>query len=53
LHPSGSVRYSGGSASHFIVNPLTGRQVSFQSLFRTRPGTEERVVRLRAIPVTV
>jgi heat shock protein HtpX len=33
-------------ASHFIVNPLTGRQVSFANLFRTHPTTEERVQRL-------
>jgi heat shock protein HtpX len=40
-------------ASHFIVNPLTGRQVSFQNLFRTHPSTDQRVARLRAIAVTV
>jgi heat shock protein HtpX len=40
-------------ASHFIVNPLTGRQVSFQNLFRTHPSTDQRVARLRAVPVTV
>ena len=33
-------------ASHFIVNPLTGRQVSFANLFRTHPTTEQRVARL-------
>jgi heat shock protein HtpX len=33
--------------SHFIVNPLTGRHVKFQNLFRTHPTTEERVARLR------
>ena len=41
-------------AQAFIVNPLTGRQVSFASLFRTHPTTAERVARLRdqrAIPL--
>jgi heat shock protein HtpX len=36
-------------ASHFIVNPLSGRKVSFQNLFRTHPTTSERVARLRAL----
>jgi heat shock protein HtpX len=36
-------------ASHFIVNPLSGRKVSFQNLFRTHPSTTERVARLRAL----
>jgi heat shock protein HtpX len=41
-------------ASHFIVNPLAGRQVSFANLFRTHPTTEERVARLRgAVPTGV
>ncbi len=35
-------------ASHFIVNPLTGRRVAFANMFRTHPTTEERVRRLRA-----
>ena len=34
-------------ASHYIVNPLTGR-VSFRSLFSTHPPAEERIRRLRA-----
>ena len=34
-------------AQAFIVNPLTGRKVSFANLFRTHPSTEERVARLR------
>ncbi len=34
-------------ASHFIVNPLTGRSVGFANLFRTHPSTQERVARLR------
>jgi heat shock protein HtpX len=37
-------------ASHFIVNPLNGRQVSFANLFRTHPTTAERVARLRRLP---
>jgi heat shock protein HtpX len=36
-------------AQAFIVNPLTGRKVSFANLFRTHPTTEERVARLRAM----
>ncbi|MET0902034.1 MAG: zinc metalloprotease HtpX [Acidimicrobiales bacterium] len=35
-------------AQAFIINPLTGRQVSFANLFRTHPTTAERVARLRA-----
>jgi heat shock protein HtpX len=35
-------------AQAFIVNPLTGCQVSFANLFRTHPTTAERVARLRA-----
>ena len=34
-------------ASHFIVNPLTGRNEGFANLFRTHPPTQERVARLR------
>jgi heat shock protein HtpX len=34
-------------ASMFIVNPLTGRRVSFKSLFLTHPPIEERIARLR------
>ena len=34
-------------ASAFIVNPLAGRRVSFGSLWRTHPQTEDRVARLR------
>ncbi|HEX2848952.1 MAG TPA: zinc metalloprotease HtpX [Acidimicrobiales bacterium] len=35
-------------ASLFIVNPLSGRQVSFGSWFRTHPPTEQRIARLRS-----
>ena len=36
-------------ASHFIVNPLSGRKVSFGNMFRTHPTTAERVARLRGV----
>lgn len=36
-------------AQRFIVNPLTGRNVSFGNLSRTHPTTEARVARLRAL----
>jgi heat shock protein HtpX len=35
-------------ASAFIVNPLSGRKMSFGNLWRTHPKTEDRVSRLRA-----
>jgi heat shock protein HtpX len=38
-------------ASHFIVNPLTGRNVGFANLFRTHPTTAQRVARLRGVRV--
>lgn len=34
-------------ATAYIVNPLTGRKVSFAGLFRSHPPTEDRVARLR------
>jgi heat shock protein HtpX len=34
-------------AQAYIVNPLTGRQMSFAKMFMTHPPTEERVARLR------
>ena len=34
-------------ATAYIVNPLTGRKVSFANLFTTHPPTEERIARLR------
>ncbi|HKE72585.1 MAG TPA: M48 family metalloprotease, partial [Acidimicrobiales bacterium] len=34
-------------ASAFIVNPLSGRKMSFKNLWRTHPATEDRVARLR------
>src|SRR5207237_1285192 len=36
-------------AQAYIVNPLTGRQMSFAKLFTTHPPTEERVARLRSM----
>ena len=35
--------------SKFIINPLTGRDVSFKNLFTTHPSTASRVERLRAM----
>jgi heat shock protein HtpX len=35
-------------ATAYIVNPLTGRKVSFANLFMTHPPTEERIARLRS-----
>jgi heat shock protein HtpX len=34
-------------ATMYIVNPLTGRNVSFKNLFLTHPPVEERISRLR------
>ena len=34
-------------ASAYIINPLTGRKVSFAGLFSTHPPTDERIRRLR------
>jgi heat shock protein HtpX len=38
-------------AQAYIVNPLTGREVRFATLFRTHPTTAERVARLRRAAV--
>jgi heat shock protein HtpX len=38
---------SPAEATAYIVNPLTGRQVSFANMFRTHPPTADRVERLR------
>ncbi len=35
-------------AQAYIVNPLSGRRITFKGLFLTHPPTEERVRRLRA-----
>ena len=37
------------SAHMFIVNPFSGHTVSFGSLFRTHPTTEERIARLEEL----
>jgi heat shock protein HtpX len=34
-------------ATAYIINPLTGRRVSFSGLFSTHPPTAERIARLR------
>jgi heat shock protein HtpX len=34
-------------ATAYIINPLTGRKVSFANLFQTHPPTAERIARLR------
>lgn len=39
---------SPAQAAAYIVNPLTGRRVSFARLFLTHPSTEDRVARLYA-----
>jgi heat shock protein HtpX len=36
-------------ASMYIVNPLTGRRVSFGTLFMTHPPTADRIRRLRGV----
>lgn len=36
------------AAQMFIINPLTGRRMSFGGLFRTHPATAERITRLRS-----
>jgi heat shock protein HtpX len=38
---------SPAEATAYIINPLTGRRVSFAGLFSTHPPTAERVARLR------
>ncbi len=35
-------------ASHYIINPLANRKVSFSNLFSTHPPAEERINRLRS-----
>ena len=37
------------SAHMFIINPFTGKDVSFKSLFSTHPKTEDRIERLEAL----
>jgi heat shock protein HtpX len=35
----------------YIVSPLAGRKVAFTKLFSTHPPMEERIARLRGVPV--
>jgi heat shock protein HtpX len=37
------------TAHMFIINPFTGKDISFASLFRTHPTTEQRIERLEQI----
>jgi heat shock protein HtpX len=37
------------SAHMFIVNPFSGKNISFASLFSTHPSIENRIVRLEAL----
>jgi heat shock protein HtpX len=37
------------SAHMFIINPLSGHEVNFQSLFRTHPSTQDRIERLEQL----
>jgi heat shock protein HtpX len=39
-------------ATAYIINPLSGRKVSFANLFSTHPPTEERIARLRSFDRT-
>ncbi len=41
---------SPAEATAYIINPLTGRRVSFSGLFSTHPPTDERIARLRQRP---
>jgi len=46
----GVVHNATPETSHlFIVNPLTGRELSFKSMFSTHPSTEDRVARLEEL----
>ena len=37
------------SAHMFIINPLTGKDISFAKLFSTHPSTQDRIERLEAL----
>ncbi len=41
------------SAHMFIVNPFSGHEVNFQSLFRTHPSTKDRIARLEALKTQI
>lgn len=42
------MRVQPAEASLFIVNPLSGRQMNFRTLFMTHPPTADRIARLRS-----
>jgi heat shock protein HtpX len=33
----------------FIINPFSGKDISFASLFSTHPSTEDRIARLEEL----
>lgn len=37
------------TAHMFIINPLTGKDISFKNLFRTHPKTEDRIAHLEGL----
>ncbi len=41
------------SAHMFIVNPFTGKDISFSSLFSTHPSTQDRIARLEELKRTI
>lgn len=50
----GYVREATEATAHmFIINPFSGKNVSFKSLFSTHPSTEDRVARLEALKGSV
>ena len=48
LHGAPLPEATPATAHMCIINPLTGRDISFKSLFSTHPDTQERIARLRA-----
>ena len=47
LHGAPLSEATPATAHMCIINPLTGRDISFKSLFSTHPDTQERIARLR------
>ena len=47
LHGAPLPEATPATAHMCIINPLTGRDISFKSLFSTHPNTQERIARLR------
>ena len=41
------------SAHMFIINPFSGKDISFASLFTTHPSTEDRIERLEALKAQI